>query len=284
MSNQLTALDRYLSVINKIELITRDELVSLSKSYLSGDQDAKKKMIRHNLKLVIKFGKGYTNDPDTLMDLIQEGNLGLIRAAEKYDPYKLNPIDSKPYAFSTYAQTWIRYFVEKSLCDNQKMTKVPLHMMKLTRKIFKIHQALEGKDEKFDAEKFALENKVKIGSVYAAISIMIPETSMQATTSNEDGNSSEFQDTLSTHVEHDINDVESGKNWLEIQVSNLPTKQQDAVIHTFGLYNTMSKSGEETGKIIGVTRERVRQLVLLAKEKLLIAAKRDNVSLSDFAV
>lgn len=285
MKNETTTtLGRYISTIRNIPLLDKNEFVELHKSYIAGDvQSIKQKLVRHNLRLAIKCAKGYTKDETKIMDLIQEGNLGLIRAVEKYDSNKLGN-NNKPYAFSTYAEHWIRYRIEKFLSENQCMITVPLHMMKLTRKVYRMNQAALDAGTSLDTAALAIELGLKESKIKAALSIMQTETSMQTQVYTSDGSHLEFGDSIAEEQDHAPQEVESGSKWLYVQVEKLPQNQKDAVIHMFGLYNTIQKNGEQTGKLIGVSRERVRQLVIAAKEKLMRAAKRDGVNLESLAV
>lgn len=284
MNNEsTTALGRYLSTIKNIPLLTKTEFIELHVAYIAGDESIKQKLIRHNLRLSIKCAKGYTNDEQKMMDLIQEGNLGLIRAVEKYDSTKLGK-NGKSYAFSTYAEHWIRYRIEKFLSENQCMITVPLHMMKLTRKVYRMKEKATEAGETLNVSEVAAELNKKESAIKAVLNIMQAETSMQSQIHNSEGSQVEFGDAIAQEQDHLPQEVESGTKWLYLQVEQLPQNQKDAVIHMFGLYNTMQKNGQQTGQIMGVSRERVRQLVIAAKEKLIRAARRDGVDMQNLAI
>ncbi len=273
-----TALGRYLHTIGKFKVLEKEEFNRLHRAYTAGDSSLEGVLISHNLRLVVMFARRYARSEEMMLDLIEEGNLGLIRAVQKFNP-------NEGSAFATYAGWWIRDHIENFLNLNERIAKIPLHMMKLKHSVSKLKSAADSLGLAFDVEAAAATLNVKVSSVVAALAILQPDASMDSpgTGGEKDGTYADsFSDDADTA--EDLLVRASSARWLLKRVDSLPQKQREALTHVFGLNGQEPKSGEEVGRLMGLTRERVRQLVSDAKGRLARAAARDGLDVSDLLV
>lgn len=277
MAEVTIAIQRYLTSIANFDLLSKEEFTELAKKYNAGDEFAKKKMISHNLRLVVSICKKYNQYGQDLMDIISEGNLGLIRAVEKYD-------HETGFAFSTYAQNWIRYFVEKYLSETKKIANVPLHTMKLSRKIGRTVAKAEEEGRQWTVASIAKELEVSESKVSHGLILQGMDDSLNAKLST-DGDSIEAGDLIAQEENEQLSvEAQDRNNMLHLLITELPDKQKQAIIHFYGLFNTSEKSGAAIGGIIGVSRERVRQLLKEAKVSLVKLAKKEGVDLQELFI
>ena len=248
----------YLKEIEVSPLLTAEEEVYYSRLALKGDQAARDKMIECNLRLVVKIARRYMNRGLALLDLIEEGNLGLIRAVEKFDP-------ERGFRFSTYATWWIRQTIERGLMNQTRTIRLPIHVIKelntYLRAARKLTQATPEDVAKLlkkpvkDVEKmFKLADRVSSFDIPMGGEGERPMLDVIPDDSSADPSSILQDETVIKHLD----------SWLD----ELDEKQRDVVVRRFGLRNHPRGTLEEVGLELGVTRERVRQIQMDALRKL----------------
>ena len=258
----IDATSLYLKEIGYAPLLTAAEEVFYARKLLKGDESARKRMIESNLRLVVKIARRYVNRGLELLDLIEEGNIGLMRAVEKFDP-------ELGYRFSTYATWWIRQTIERGLMNQTCTIRLPVHIVKelnvYVRASRKLAQRLDHTptpEEIAEEVDKPVEDVLKIFSLSERISsIDIPvaenEKSLIETISAEGASSPERQ------VEGE-NLSEVLNKWL----AQLPEKQREVLVRRFGLLHHQEETLEQVGREIGLTRERVRQIQVDALRRL----------------
>ena len=268
----IDATSLYLKEIGYAPLLTAAEEVFYARKFPKGDESARKRMIESNLRLVVKISRRYVNRGFELLDLIEEGNIGLMRAVEKFDP-------ELGYRFSTYATWWIRQTIERALMNQTRTIRLPVHIVKelnvYVRASRKLAQRL---DHTPTPEEIAEEvdkpvaDVLKIFSLSERIaSIDIPvadnEKSLVETISAEGAFSPKRQ------VE-DENLMETLNEWL----CQLPDKQREVLVRRFGLLHHQEETLEQVGLEIGLTRERVRQIQVDALRRLRDVLRKHGLS------
>ena len=258
----IDATSLYLKEIGYAPLLTAAEEVFFARKFLKGDESARKRMIESNLRLVVKIARRYVNRGLELLDLIEEGNIGLMRAVEKFDP-------ELGYRFSTYATWWIRQTIERGLMNQTRTIRLPVHIVKelnvYVRASRKLSQQLDHTptpEEIAEEVDKPVEDVLKIFSLSERISsIDIPvaenEKSLIETISAEGASSPERQ------IEGE-NLSEVLNKWL----TQLPEKQREVLVRRFGLLHHQEETLEQVGREIGLTRERVRQIQVDALRRL----------------
>ncbi len=273
-SGELDATRLYLNEIGFSPLLTAEEEVFYSRKALKGDESARKRMIESNLRLVVKIARRYMNRGLALLDLIEEGNLGLIRAVEKFDP-------EKGFRFSTYATWWIRQTIERALMNQTRTVRLPIHVVKeiniylraarqLTQKLDREpspEDVAEMLDQPIDVVKKMLGLNERITSVDSP-SPYDSERSLLDTLPDEQ-NPDPSMLLQNTEVQQHID------TWLE----QLTEKQCAVVERRFGLHGSEVATLEEIGNELGVTRERVRQIQIEAIKRLRQILSREGYSL-----
>lgn len=270
----LDATRLYLNEIGFSPLLTAEEEVHYSRKLLKGDESAKKRMIESNLRLVVKIARRYMNRGLALLDLIEEGNLGLIRAVEKFDP-------ERGFRFSTYATWWIRQTIERGLMNQTRTVRLPIHVVKeiniYLRAARKLSQTLDREPTPQDVADMLDQ---PIDDVKRMLGLYERETSVDSPSPYDPDKS--LLDTLPDEQNLDPSlllqnsDVkEHIDTWL-----NLLTDKQCAVVeHRFGLHGREVATLEEIGNELGVTRERVRQIQIEAIKRLRQILIREGFSL-----
>lgn len=270
----LDAARLYLSEVGFSPLLTREEEKFYARKARAGDEAARRRMIESNLRLVIKIARRYMNRGLALLDLIEEGNLGLIRAVEKFNP-------GKGFRFSTYATWWIRQTIERAIMNKGRTVRLPIHVIKeinvYLRAVRKLTQTLGREPGPEDVAKMLdrpLENVKRLFGLNER------ETSVDAPLGRESSRS--LLDTLPDEHNADPSlllqnsDVQKHLDqWLE----QLPEKQRAVVERRFGLHGKEAATLEQTGRELGVTRERARQIQLEAIRRLRRILEREGFSL-----
>jgi RNA polymerase nonessential primary-like sigma factor len=262
----------YLSEIGRANLLTADEEKSLSRALRSGCNASRQRMIESNLRLVVKISRAYINRGLPLLDLIEEGNLGLIRAVEKFDP-------ERGCRFSTYATWWIRQSVERAIMNQCRTVRLPIHVIRELTTYLRAARELEQQlGRRPSLEEISTELSIPIESVNAIFTFnetasaageRKSEESMRPildsiVDENNRGPESEYAD----HAAEELLD-----HWLDL----LPRQQRMVVEHRFGLHGKGRRTLEEVGQLLGVTRERVRQVQLAAISKLKEISNREGI-------
>ncbi|MBF8268509.1 MAG: RNA polymerase subunit sigma [Gammaproteobacteria bacterium] len=269
----LDATRLYLSEIGFSPLLTAEEEVYFSRRARKGDLDSRKRMIESNLRLVVKIARRYMNRGLALLDLIEEGNLGLIRAVEKFDP-------ERGFRFSTYATWWIRQTIERALMNQTRTVRLPIHVVKeiniYLRAARKLSQTL---DREPNSEDVAELLDRPIDEVKRMIGLNERVTSMDMPARDESEKS--LLDTIPDEQNLDpsllLQNSDVQKH-IDIWLSQLSDKQCAVVERRFGLHGSEVATLEEIGAELGVTRERVRQIQIEAIKRLRMILEREGFS------
>ena len=270
----LDATRMYLSEIGFTPLLTAEEEVTFARLARSGNADARKRMIESNLRLVVKIARRYMNQGLALLDLIEEGNLGLIRAVEKFDP-------DKGFRFSTYATWWIRQTIERALMNQARTVRLPIHVIKeinvYMRAARKLAQTLDREPSSEDVAEM-LDRPLE--SVKRMFGLNERVTSVDAPVGRE--TERPLLDTLPD--EHNIDPSvllqnDDVKEHIDLWLEQLTEKQRAVVELRFGLHDREASTLEDVGAELGVTRERVRQIQIEALKRLRRILKREGFSL-----
>jgi RNA polymerase nonessential primary-like sigma factor len=263
----------YLSEIGRANLLTADEEKSLSRALGKGCQASRQRMIESNLRLVVKVARAYINRGLPLLDLIEEGNLGLIRAVEKFDP-------ERGCRFSTYATWWIRQSVERAIMNQCRTVRLPIHVIRELTVYLRTSRAMEQKlSRRPSVDEVARELDKSTDDVHKLFGFSEPATSADEPVSNGSGKSvlESIADEQGRNPESEYADNAASQllgQWLEL----LPTQQRAVVEHRFGLHGKGRRTLEEVGQLLGVTRERVRQVQLAALARLREISRREGIS------
>ncbi|WP_332420902.1 RNA polymerase sigma factor RpoS [Vibrio metschnikovii] len=254
-SKSLDATQMYLSEIGFSPLLTAEEEVLYARRALRGDEAARKRMIESNLRLVVKISRRYSNRGLALLDLIEEGNLGLIRAVEKFDP-------ERGFRFSTYATWWIRQTIERALMNQTRTIRLPIHVVKELNIYLRTARELSQRlDHEPTAEEIAAELDKPVEDVNKMLRLNERISSVD-TPIGGDGDKA-LLDILpdSNHSDPEVSTQDedirlSLLNWLD----ELNPKQKEVLARRFGLLGYEPSTLEEVGREINLTRERVRQI------------------------
>ena len=269
----LDATQLYLNEIGYSPLLTADEEKHYSRLARSGDQSGRRRMIESNLRLVVKISRRYINRGLTLLDLIEEGNLGLIRAVEKFDP-------ERGFRFSTYATWWIRQTIERAIMNQTRTIRLPIHVVKELNVYLRAARELTQKlDHEPSAEEIADLLDKPAADVKRMLGLNERVTSMDTPLGPDSDRS--VVDTIADTRESDPSELlqdsdikESIADWLE----ELTEKQREVVSRRFGLRGYESSTLEEVGREIGLTRERVRQIQVEALRRLRTIMESNGLS------
>ena len=267
----------YLREIGQVPLLTHDEEIEYAKRAYEGDEEASQKLIESNLRLVVSIAKKHTNRGLKLLDLIQEGNIGLMKAVEKFEY-------TKGYKFSTYATWWIRQAITRAIADQGRTIRIPVHMIETINKIKKesrIYLQETGKDASPEilAERLGMEvEKIK------AIQEMNQEPISLETPvgSEEDSELGDFVEDQKTTSPYEATNRAILREELDGVLKTLSPREEKVLRYRYGLDDSSPKTLEEVGKIFNVTRERIRQIEVKALRKL--RHPRRKKKLEDFKV
>ena len=253
----------YLKEIGKVSLLTADEEIELAKRMEQGDEDAKKRLAEANLRLVVSIAKRYVGRGMLFLDLIQEGNLGLIKAVEKFD-YR------KGYKFSTYATWWIRQAITRAIADQARTIRIPVHMVETINKLIRVsRQLLQELGREPTPEEIAEEMDMNVDRVREILKISQEPVSLETPIGEEeDSHLGDFIQDDNVPVPADAAAVTLLKEQLIEVLGTLTEREQKVLRLRFGLDDGRARTLEEVGKEFNVTRERIRQIEAKALRKL----------------
>ncbi len=253
----------YLKEIGKVPLLTADEEVELAQRMEQGDMEAKKKLAEANLRLVVSIAKRYVGRGMLFLDLIQEGNLGLIKAVEKFD-YK------KGYKFSTYATWWIRQAITRAIADQARTIRIPVHMVETINKFVRVQrQLLQELGREPYPEEIAKHMNMPVDRVREIQKISLEPVSLETPIGEEeDSHLGDFIQDDNVPVPAEAAAFTLLREQLEEVLSTLTEREQKVLKLRFGLEDGRARTLEEVGKEFKVTRERIRQIEAKALRKL----------------
>ncbi len=269
----LDATQIYLSEIGFSPLLTAEEERFFARKALKGEAAARKRMIESNLRLVVKISRRYLNRGLSLLDLIEEGNLGLIRAVEKFDP-------ERGFRFSTYATWWIRQTIERAIMNQTRTIRLPIHVVKeLNIYLRAARQLTQQLDHEPSAEEIAALVDRPVADVKRMLGLNERVTSVDVPLGPDSDRS--LLDTIADHQVSDPAELLQDEDmrasigeWLE----ELSEKQREVISRRFGLAGFEAATLEEVGREIGLTRERVRQIQVEALRRLREILERQGLS------
>lgn len=270
----LDATQLYLGEIGFSPLLTAEEEVYFSRLALKGDEPSRKRMIESNLRLVVKIARRYNNRGLPLLDLIEEGNLGLIRAVEKFDP-------ERGFRFSTYATWWIRQTIERAIMNQTRTIRLPIHVVKELNIYLRTARELVQKlDHEPTAEDIALELDVPVESVTKMLRLNERIASVDTPFGGESDKVllDVIPDEKASGPEGNLQNDDI-KNNIVHWLNELNSKQREVLARRFGLLGYEAATLEDVGVEIGLTRERVRQIQVEALKRL-----RDILSAQDLSI
>ncbi|HBU06628.1 MAG TPA: RNA polymerase sigma factor RpoD [Candidatus Magasanikbacteria bacterium] len=259
------SIQMYLREIGKIPLLTADEEVSLAKRKEKGEKEAEKKLIEANLRLVVSIAKKFVGKQLSLLDLIQEGNIGLFRAVKKFD-YR------KGYKFSTYATWWIRQAITRALADQSRTIRIPVHMVETINRFQQMHRRLLqdlGRDP--TPEEMAAEMGEDLEKVKHIIKISQDTVSLETSVGDdddEDSSLSDFIEDVKTISPSQAAGRELLSDYIKEALKDLSPREQKILEMRFGLTDGVTHTLEEVGREFDVTRERIRQIEAKSLEKI----------------
>ena len=253
----------YLKEIGKVPLLSAEEEIELAKRMELGDQEAKKRLAEANLRLVVSIAKRYVGRGMLFLDLIQEGNLGLIKAVEKFD-YR------KGYKFSTYATWWIRQAITRAIADQARTIRIPVHMVETINKLIRVsRQLLQELGREPTPEEIAAEMNMPVDRVREILKISQEPVSLETPIGEEeDSHLGDFIQDDNVPVPADAAAFTLLKEQLEEVLGTLTEREQKVLTLRFGLEDGRARTLEEVGKEFNVTRERIRQIEAMALRKL----------------
>mgnify|MGYP001381862268 FL=1 len=269
----------YLNEIGSTPLLTAAEEVLVAKALQAGDEMARHRMIKSNLRLVVMIAKRYTNRALPLLDLIEEGNLGLIRAVEKFDP-------DRGFRFSTYATWWIRQSIERALMNQGRTIRLPIHIQKDINIIVRCTRELRSSLRRepstseiadvLDRDPGEVSNLLKLSEKITSVDNQLSTDSDRSLveTVPSQGEDNPFS----------IVDDQKVEGCLEDWLDDLPDRQREILARRFGLMGYKASTLEAVGEEVGLTRERVRQIQIDALARLKRAAQRDGLSEEELLV
>jgi len=253
----------YLKEIGKVRLLTAAEEVQLAKRIEKGDMEAKRRLVEANLRLVVSIAKKYVGRGMLFLDLIQEGNLGLIRAVEKFD-YK------KGYKFSTYATWWIRQAITRAIADQARTIRIPVHMVETINKLIRVQrQLLQRLGREPNPEEIAEQMEITSDKVREIMKISQEPVSLETPIGEEeDSHLGDFIEDQEVEAPSDAASFTMLQEQLQMVLNTLNDRERKVIQLRFGLNDGHPRTLEEVGREFGVTRERIRQIESKTLSKL----------------
>ncbi|MBB6733804.1 RNA polymerase sigma factor RpoD [Cohnella zeiphila] len=253
----------YLKEIGRVPLLSADEEIDLAQRIEAGDEQAKRRLAEANLRLVVSIARRYVGRGMLFLDLIQEGNMGLIRAVEKFD-YR------KGFKFSTYATWWIRQAITRSIADHSRTIRIPVHMVETINKLVRIsRQLLQDLGREPTPEEIAQKMELTVEKVLEIQKISQEPISLEMPIGEEnDSKLGEFIEDQEAPAPADAAAYELLKEQLADVLDTLTEREESVLRLRFGLDDGRSRTLEEVGQEFGVTRERIRQIEAKALRKL----------------
>jgi RNA polymerase primary sigma factor len=259
----LDSLRLYLRSIGRVPLLSAEEEVVLAKRIERGDMRAKQHMVEANLRLVVSIAKGYVGRGLTLLDLIQEGSLGLIRAVEKFD-YR------RGYKFSTYATWWIRQAVTRSLADKGRTIRIPVHMVeRLNRLIHAERRLIQQLGREPSVAEIAAELECPVHEIRDVMRMAQQPVSLEKPVGGEeDSELADFVEDVSAESPFEIASESLRRENIARVLASLPRREREVIEMRYGIVGGRSRTLEEVGRAFNITRERVRQIENRTLKKL----------------
>jgi len=253
----------YLKEIGKVPLLSSTEEIKLAKRMETGDEDAKKRLAEANLRLVVSIAKRYVGRGMQFLDLIQEGNLGLIKAVEKFDYIK-------GYKFSTYATWWIRQAITRAIADQARTIRIPVHMVETINKLIRVkRQLLQELGRDATPDEIAVEMEMEPEKIRDILKIAQEPVSLETPIGEEeDSHLGDFIQDEIVQAPQDAATFALLKDQLSVVLHTLTDREQKVLRLRFGLDDGRARTLEEVGKEFDVTRERIRQIEAKALRKL----------------
>jgi len=259
------SIQMYLREIGRVPLLTPEEEIELAKKKDKGDKAAAQRLVEANLRLVVSLAKKFTGYGLSFLDLIQEGNVGLFRAVEKYD-WK------KGYKFSTYASWWIKQAITRALADQSRTIRVPVHIVEILSKIYQVdHWLTQQLNRKPSVEEIAAEVGLPVEEAERLIKASQGTISLEMGVGKDDEKDTELGDLIEDVKQISPDRVAALKllrDYIREIIVDLPEREKKILDMRFGLTDGVSHTLEEVGQIFGVTRERIRQIESKALERI----------------
>ena len=258
------SIQMYLREIGKVPLLKGEEEMSLARRKEKGDKEAEKKIIEANLRLVVSIAKRFVGKSMSLLDLIQEGNIGLFKAVEKFDP-------RKGYKFSTYATWWIRQAITRALADQSRTIRIPVHMVETINKFQQVQRRLiQDLGREPLPEEIAAEMGEDIAKVRHIINISQETISLETSVGEdeEDSTLEDFIEDVKNMTPDRAAALQLLRDYVKEVISELSPREQKILEMRFGLGDGVAHTLEEVGQEFDVTRERIRQIEAKALEKI----------------